>query len=415
MELFLLQLAAFLRPIFYIDFGGENLFELAALAISAFLGAAFMTNASLRKDMRFSGIDFAILMFTIYCVAVSLIYFDKVYWREVPKLLIPLWTYVVAKNVIRSEAAYCGILRIMIIGFTIPVVLSAVIIATGGGIAVEVVDYYTGIARWRGIYSGSHSMAHNVTFLLLLMGTFVVVRRTTTGAGTVAKSMDPPLLLWLLVAAALYCLYQSQVRTGVVGLAVFLAIVLFNYSKKALVILVVLASIGVTATLPVLMPRFAPDVLMVEKGYVGEEELASGRPRIWSNNLHIFMNLPLDRQLAGAGIGNKNAYGGTEGITDSHNDWLDVFMQTGFVGFSMYIALQFLFLRKILRLSGKEKYVFLAVFVAVAVMNLVSSSYVNRYGLAQLYYILMSFVELNTQQQVGGAAGETGNNDKRGR
>jgi len=33
-------------------------------------------------------------------------------------------------------------------------------------------------------------------------------------------------------------------------------------------------------------------------------------------------------------------------------------------------------------------------------MNLVSSSYVNRYGLAQMYYMLMSFVELNRQQQL---------------
>jgi O-antigen ligase len=413
MELFLLQLAAFLRPIFFISIGVENLFDIAALVISTFLCVAFFANAALRRNMRISEIDFAILVFSVYCVAVSLIYFDKVYWREVPKLLIPLWTYVVAKNVIRSEAAYCGLLRIMIIGFIVPVVMSAVIIIAGGG--VENLDYYTGIPRWRGIYDGSHSMAHNVTFLLFLMTTFVVVRRITTSARTDTKKTDSPLLLWIFALVAIYCLYQSQVRTGIVGLAAFLIIVLFNYNKKALVILVVLTSIGVIATLPVLMPRFAPDVLRVEKGYEGEEGLGSGRPQIWSNNVDIFMDLPLDRQLAGAGIGNKNAYGGTEGITDSHNDWLDVLMQTGFVGFGIYAVLQLLFLRKILALTGKEKYVFLAVFVAVAIMNLVSSSYVNRYGLAQMYYMLMSFVEINRQRQVGSAADESGANDKRGR
>jgi O-antigen ligase len=406
MELFLLQLAVFLRPIFYIDIGGEYLFELAALVISALLVTAFLMNATLRKNIHFSGIDFVILIFTGYCVAVSLIYFDKVYWREVPKLLIPLWTYIVAKNLITSDVSYCWLLRIMTLGFAIPVTLSAVIIATGGG--VEMVDYYTGIPRWSGIYAGSHSMAHNVTFLLFLMATLVVVRQTTTGAETNAKRVDSPLLLWFLVAVALYCLFQSQVRTTVVGLAVFTAIFLFNYNKKALVILVVLTSIGVTAALPVLIPRFAPDLQRVEKGYEGEEGLGSGRPRIWSNNLDIFMNLPLDRQIAGAGIGNKDAYGGSEGISDSHNDWFDVFMQTGIVGFGIYLALQLLFLRKILALIGKEKYVFLAIFVSVAIMNLVSNSYVNRYGLAQLYYILLSYIELNRQQQIGYEADRLG-------
>lgn len=412
MELFLLQLIAFLRPNFYIEVGQENLLELAAIVISVLLGAAFVIDTALRKDMRFSGIDLVILMFSAYCVAVSLIYFDKVYWREVPKLLIPLWTYIVAKNVIRSDAAYCRLLGIMILGFVAPVVLSVVIIVAGGG--VDSVDYYTHLPRWQGIYAGSHSMAHNVTFLLFLIATFVVVRRTTTGSEAAAKWTDSPLPLWLLALLAIYCLYQSQVRTGVVGLAVFSTIFLFSYSKRALVILVVLASIGVTAALPVLMPRFAPDVLRVEKGYEGEEGLASGRPRIWSNNVDIFIKLPLDRQLAGAGIGNKDFYGGKEGITDSHNDWLDVLVQTGIVGFGLYVALQFLFLRKILRLVGQEKYVFLAVFVAVAIMNLVSSSYVNRYGLAQLYYMLMSFVELNRQRQVGGAADQPETNDMRG-
>jgi hypothetical protein len=39
----------------------------------------------------------------------------------------------------------------------------------------------------------------------------------------------------------------------------------------------------------------------------------------------------------------------------------------------------------------------LAVFMAVVVMNIMSSSYVNRFGLAQMYYILLSFVEIRRE------------------
>jgi len=76
------------------------------------------------------------------------------------------------------------------------------------------------------------------------MTTFVVVRRITTSARTDTRKTDSSLLLWIFALVAIYCLYQSQVRTGIVGLAAFLIIVLFNYNKKALVILVVLTSIA---------------------------------------------------------------------------------------------------------------------------------------------------------------------------
>ena len=136
------------------------------------------------------------------------------------------------------------------------------------------------------------------------------------------------------------------------------------------------------------------DFNKVEAGVWSKQELAAGRPRIWENNLRIFANMPIDRELGGVGIGNKDIFGGTEGITDSHNDYLDVMIQTGVVGLVLYLLMQFLLLRKILDLSGKEKHVFVAMFIAVTGMNLSSNSYISRSAIAQLFFLAMTYVEL---------------------
>lgn len=402
MDILLLNIAALLRPIFFIELEAGNLFDLAAILIFMLTMAAFLATSAVRKDIQISSVDLLIVLFSIWCLTAYVVYADKANAREVAKLIIPLWSYIVAKNILRTPNDYRRMLRFLIWGFVIPVSLSVMLILMGKG--VELTDYWTGIERWKGAYAGSHSLGHNMVFLLMAITAYIWLSRSETHE--VAISRYAMAGLAGLVLAALYCLYYSQVRTATLGLIVFLGIFLFAYNRKLLMILAAAGTIATLAALPVLMPRFFNDFVMVQQGTWDAEEFGSGRPRIWQNNLNIFAAMPIDRQLAGVGIGNKLGLGGEEGIMDSHSDFLDILMQTGIVGLVLFVAIQLLLLKKMLGLPKTEKYLFVAVFVSVGVMNAISNSYVTRFGLAQLFYFLIAYVEVATRRDVANAAHE---------
>jgi O-antigen ligase len=200
---------------------------------------------------------------------------------------------------------------------------------------------------------------------------------------------------------ALYCLYNSFVRTCFLGLAVFVYYYLFRINKKALIIITVAVGIIGVMSAAVLYTIFF-DMVDAAEGKTSAERFGSGRPYIWMHNLTEFSNFSLDRKLAGAGIGNRrNIHSSSLGddVWNSHNDLLEVLMQTGIIGFIIFIMMQFFMFQKIRRLEGREKYIFLALFFAVFFMNCVSNSYIVRFGLGQMYYIVLSYIELPIHEQ----------------
>jgi O-antigen ligase len=120
-------------------------------------------------------------------------------------------------------------------------------------------------------------------------------------------------------------------------------------------------------------------------------KMGSGRPTIWANDFAKYARLPIDQQLAGIGIGTEFT---SEGEFGGHNDWLRILWDTGIIGFVLFAWLQILILRAILRMRGRERHVFLALFAAVNVMMLVSNSYNMRIQVSQLYYMILAFIEI---------------------
>lgn len=84
---------------------------------------------------------------------------------------------------------------------------------------------------------------------------------------------------------------------------------------------------------------------------------------------------------------------------DSHNDYLDVMMQTGIVGLILYLGIQIALIAATLKIPGREKHIFLAMYLAIAIMNIASNSYVTRSGMAQLFYLVAAYVELRRKQE----------------
>jgi O-antigen ligase len=394
MELLLLKLVAFLRPILLIEVGQENLFDLAAILTFGLLAFTFFTKAAVQKSIDLTLMDVLVAAFALWSVCVYAVYFEMASMRNLAKLIIPFFTYTIARNVLTSTAEYLKVLLLMIIGFVPPVLLSAGLIASGGGLEQFGNNYWTGIPRWAGVFAGSHNLGHSMTFLLMAIGIYLVVLKDRYGKTPLPLVMK--ILFVTLAAAALYCLWMSQVRTALVGLVAFMAVFLFFTNRKALIVSVAVVGVVIVAFLPLLFPYLFPDLVMIQKGQGDMSYIASGRPVFWENNLKLFAGLSFDRQLAGVGIGNKEGeavYTG-EGFMDSHNDFLEVLIHTGIVGFVLFLAMQIVFFRAILRLNGAVKYGFLAFFLAIAIMNFSSNSYISRFGLGQMYYIVLAYVGL---------------------
>jgi len=405
MELFLLQVGVLLRPILFLDVSvslfGLSIFELGAIGLFALLMAAFLMRASVGKDICLSAIDLFIFGYSLWCIATYVIYPDKVVPGEVAKWIIPLLTYTVAKNVIRSREQYQSILAIMIAGYVLPVIVSALLIGIGQG--VDYIDFWTKVPRYKGGYANTHNMAHSMGLLIMSVIIYATLRITDPDSRGNKRDTVNKTILGILCALALYCLYFSYVRTAILGLLIFGFVYLYPLNKKLLITAAAVVLVMVVVFVPAVEFLFR-DVIGVVEGTHPLERIGSGRPYFWMNNLERFYDLPIDRQLAGSGIGNRTGIGafvlGEDNIWASHNDYLSILIESGVVGFLLFIPIHVLLFMRTLRIAGKEKYVFVAFFVATAIMNFFSNSYITRFGIAQLYYIVMLYVELPRKQNV---------------
>jgi multisubunit Na+/H+ antiporter MnhG subunit len=399
----LLTLFFFFRPVMFVDLGwkivGLNITEFFAVVASAILIAAYVLNLIFTKQINVSVVDFFIVFFIIWCLFVYVLYIDKADIKDSAKFALPFFTYIVMKNIVKNRQQYTRLLYIMILGYAIPVFSSAFLIVQGKGL--DRVMYWTGLHRFQGVYVNPHNMAHCMTFLLMIICIYAVICTVDPKLKPMSKRKLTVVFFTVLSMLALYCLYNSFVRTCFLGLAVFVYYYLFRINKKALIIITVAVGIIGVMSAAVLYTIFF-DMVDAAEGKTSAERFGSGRPYIWMHNLTEFSNFSLDRKLAGAGIGNRrNIHSSSLGddVWNSHNDLLEVLMQTGIIGFIIFIMMQFFMFQKIRRLEGREKYIFLALFFAVFFMNCVSNSYIVRFGLGQMYYIVLSYIELPIHEQ----------------
>lgn len=392
MELFLVKIVALLRPIASIEYGQQNLFDLAGIGLFVLLAVVFLTTAANRRTLSLSSVDLLIVAFAVWCLTCYLAYVEEARIRDVAKLLIPLFSYSIVKNVITRRDDYQSMLLWMVVGFAVPIIASTVLILTGRG--VDYVSFWTGVSRWSGAYYGSHSLGHSMVFFLFVLVLYRSMLREKA-ASIRAYGIKNVALLGI-GALALFCLYMSQTRSAILGLIIFSLIYLFFVNRRLLILGGAAGAVIAVLLLPKWLPALLPDIILLQQGKIETSELGSGRPQYWHHNFEIFLGLPLDKKIAGVGIGNKSQtmHVRENEVLDSHNDWLDLLMQTGIIGFLIYGTLQVLILRAILRVADKERYFFLAVFIAASIMMFVSNSYIYRIAVCQTYYMMMAFIEM---------------------
>jgi O-antigen ligase len=395
MELFLVKIVALFRPIA----SAQNVLGSAApdlLAIGLFLVmvGVFAVNSALRKSLIITSIDMIIMAMVVWCISIYAIYFEVTKIKEVAKLLIPLLSYMVTKNILRKPEDYKGMLFWMIAGFSVTSILSAGMILAGKGVAGQ--NYWTGVVRWEGVYPVPHDLGHAMAFFLVVIVIYISIERLALPAGK-TFTLGKKTILAVLAGIATYCLYKSEVRSALLGLLTFLAIYLYSFNRRLLFIGGGAIAVIAITTFPIWKPVLLPDVVQIETPgqQFGALDIGSGRPRFWLHNLRLFAALPIDQKLAGVGIGNKakHMYLSTEKALESHNDWLDLLIQTGIVGLALMAILQGLILRAILNLRDPEKHIFLGIFIATNIMMFVSNSYLYRLAVSQTYYMVLAYIE----------------------
>ncbi len=400
MEPFLVKLLYLVRPLLGIktdlSFAGLNSFEFFTIAFIAVLGlvAAFTL---LRKGGRqLTAVEIWMLLLIIWCVVNYLFYFEVAVFKTLIKWVVPFFTYMVLRRAILNRDILIGNLELFMVVTAVPVVASALLIAVGKGVDEEV--YWTGFVRYAGLYNGAHEMGHTMGFTIMLAGVYVAIVQHVDGHRRRVLSVRDYLPIVVLVLFCLYCIYFGQVRTVMLGIAVFAIVYLYFYTKIGLALLLILTLVSLTLYSAVYSEIFYDFVSAVENPKE-LDKAGSGRLTIWKYNLEIFNEAPFEQRMIGLGVGNwyGSRVGGTGGmphIVNSHNDWLQTMIELGIVGLLIMIGLYLAVLRAILRIPTRERYALLALWCAVVVMNLASNSYISRPPIAQMMFMVLVYAEL---------------------
>jgi O-antigen ligase len=89
-------------------------------------------------------------------------------------------------------------------------------------------------------------------------------------------------------------------------------------------------------------------------------------------------------------------------IVISHNDFLKLLVETGVIGLALYFAVWWDVVRRVIATEVGYRSVFFAIVAAVGVMNILSNSYVSRVGLAQMLFLMLSYLYLRNGEKVNG-------------
>ncbi|NDV21847.1 O-antigen ligase [Desulfovibrio sp. JC022] len=394
----LLFMFFFFRPVMFVDIGwlvfGLNVTEVFAIFATGILIIAFILRAIAAKTVNISIVDFFLFSFVIWVLFIYLLYFDRSHIKDAAKFVLPFITYFVLKNVITSIKDYSRFIKFMLIGYAIPILGSTFLIVQGKGLYT--VLFWNNLARFCGVYTNPHNLGHCMSLYLMLLVIYAVICAKYEDLVPLPKQRLFFVFSLMISIFALYCLYKSYVRTCFLGFICFVYYYLFRGNKKLLALLTGIMGVLLVLSAAVLYTIFF-DMVDAAKG-PDKSQFGSGRPTIWMHNIEEFAAQPLDGILAGVGVGNISTHIKSRkqvgDMWNSHNDFLDVLTQTGIIGFFLFVAFQFCLFQKIRLLEGKERYVFLALFLTVTFMNFVSNSYVTRFGLGQMFYAVLAYIEL---------------------
>ena len=303
---------AIVRPLslmaYNVGIGGFGVLEFVGIGISYLL--LFSLFLGLRK-IQPNLTDFSIFLFFLYSAA-SLIWGSEV--RKITQTIVPFFFFFSVRIFITNTRQLNSLLLALVIGFLIPIAVSTVYVVLG--ISIEMVEIWNQLPRHTGAFSGSHNLAYNMLFFSFLVG---IAQRTPQLKKAPFRFVVPIFLL-----LSIYCLYQSHTRTALFGFVIFWFIYLWGNHKRFFYLSIVLAIFAGFIFLNQI------NILIWKTQESNINRATSGRTTLWKNNIELFFDSSLPRQLLGHGLGHDKLF-------KIHNDYLALLMNLGVIGLSLYL------------------------------------------------------------------------------
>lgn len=419
---FFLRFIYFIRPVGFVyvpmSMLGLNLFEWLTFFTVLVLLLVAIARSHLFVRRPLDSLDRVMIFLIFWCLVVSVIRYEVTDFRLLMKWILPFVLYVLLRKVILNPREYLLCLRAMILGFLVVVVVNSVVIFRGGGLIG--ISYWTGLARYYGLYQGSHEFGHNMAFIIMLIPAYFILSTVFTGRSEWKKKTWVLLASIVLFPLAIYGLFKSGVRTAIVGVVVYSMVLLFIYSKRLFALYIISASAALVIGLSFFTLLFSD---LPGLPTAADKGIASGRPDIWRHNLKIFSDLDIGEKMIGIGPGNiltsremATKFQGVDMLADdeamdSHNDFLKALMETGIVGLLAVVVFYLMLMRKALAIAGPARAVYVAIIAAVIIMNIASNSYLSRFGMGQMFAMLMLGLDMiGIKAQHGSVARNSRNN-----
>ncbi len=380
----------------FIEFGPSS-FVLVNIAYIVPLIALGVKKVGSGTKTSLSSIEKYLILYTIWGVMIGLLYIKNSSLSDFVKLVIPTLSYLIFRRTIGTARQYISGIKWLLIGFSFPVFWSLYQISQRQGRIS--VDYFTGVERFTGAYNQIHSMGHNMGFILMLLVILFTILKNRKWNNCIKNTWPFTFFLFLVGSSAMYCLLHSHVRTVYVGLIVFSGCIAWMKGKKYFLFFVLLIFLFSFSQVDKIRLVFQ-DVVDAAEGKAAIESAGSGRGLIWSEKFRVFGERSIDQKITGIGLSGQikeqRALSAANIQTefDSHNEYIQIVMEFGIVGLFFLTMLYYKIWKQIDRLCKNERIIFQSFLISVLIMNFVSNSYISRFGLTQLFFMIILYVDL---------------------
>ena len=377
----ILVIFAFLRPITLtfvnIEVLGLSAFEIFGILISYMLLIPVLLKF---RSLRLDRMVLLSMYFCLYCIV-------SIFWGSavsiVARVTLPFIVFFAIRIYITDSKQVGVILLAIVAGYLIPIAMSTY--DTILGQSVNMVNYWTGITRFEGVFKGAHAFAYAMLFFSFI---FCLLNQTRQFEGNLAKY---GLLIFQLLAV--FCLYKSYTRTALGGFIIFWTIYLWGTNKKRFFLAVMACLVIAVLSYQKIETIFWQTGGHARTGYHNLDAASSGRIYIWNHNIQLFLDSSLPQQLLGRGLGceSRTVIGSEVAVWQPHNNYLNLLMSVGVIGLFIYLSLLAFLLWDIYRsgLDKSRKCLFTGIIVSTAIMNFLSNAVVFRVELSQYFWLFM--------------------------
>ena len=248
---------------------------------------------------------------------------------------------------------------------------------------------------------GGYKNLHNMALMTLFFATIYIFWLWR------APHMFAALVFGGIALVVTFTLYKTYIRTGLLGMAVFMTVFLAAYKRYRTLGVVLLGGVGFIMIDASMQDRFGDFMLIFDTDRIAldKRKLGSGRWGIWSMSMGKYLQQSPWDLILGLGLGGQRAmtidwvrlFHAKHTTLDPHNDMLLLLFQLGPLGVMTYLGFQIQTVRYALKVrNAPESSAFgrgLAVYVialtaTVFVTNSISNSFIHRTSPGWYYWCL---------------------------